>query len=132
MQSPLFFYLLKRHNVAENADILTVTRFGGFFIVGISKAFTMNTNKAFTMHAINVEPTIPRSQVIEAISFARWGKHSRRIVTQPTLWRWCDLLEIPSRQRQFFQSDVERLRRLALHLNQGGSVYDFEEDYDDN
>ncbi|MBD2156031.1 hypothetical protein [Leptolyngbya sp. FACHB-16] len=65
---------------------------------------------------------IPRKQVKAELSKERWGACSTRKLDQSTLWRWCDLLGIPTGLNDFTLEEYTQLLRLAQHYRSGGST----------
>ena len=65
---------------------------------------------------------IPRGVALLRLSEIRYGSDAiaiGKIVSQPTLWRWIDLLGLPSSQECFTQAQFDRLAEIAHAYRMG-------------
>lgn len=71
------------------------------------------------------ELLIPRSMAAAELWRLRYEGEG---VSQPTLWRWCDLAGIPTGLDEFTPDQFEKLRIVALGIRQGKSKPEILED----
>lgn len=71
------------------------------------------------------ELLIPRSIASTELWRLRYAGEQ---VSQPTLWRWCDLAGVPSGLEEFTPSQFQKLQIVATGLNEGKNQQEILED----
>ena len=74
------------------------------------------------MNAVRTERLIPRSVVLVRLSEIRYGNNALAdgiLLSQPTLWRWCDLAGIAARKFEFTGTEFDQLAAIALDYRRG-------------
>ena len=70
----------------------------------------------------HIKTVIPRGVALLKLSEIRYGSDALtfgKVISQPTLWRWVDLLGLPSSQDCFTQSEFEQLSQIAVAYRRG-------------
>lgn len=77
------------------------------------------------MNAAQVERLIPRNVALVRLSEIRYGIEAvseGRLLSQPSLWRWCDLAEIETGKVEFTESEFNQLAAIAVAYRRGLST----------
>lgn len=77
------------------------------------------------MNATQAERLIPRNIALIRLSEIRYGTDAvsdGRLLSQPSLWRWCDLATVPSGKAEFTESEFNRLAAIAIAYRRGLST----------
>ncbi len=77
------------------------------------------------MNAAQVERLIPRNVALVRLSEIRYGIEAvseGRLLSQPSLWRWCELVEIEPGKVEFTESEFNQLAAIAVAYRRGFST----------
>ncbi len=77
------------------------------------------------MNAAQVERLIPRNTALVRLSEIRYGSEAvseGRMLSQPSLWRWCDLAEIAAGKVEFTETEFNQLAEIAVAYRRGLST----------
>ena len=74
------------------------------------------------MNAARVARLIPRTVALFRLSEIRYGIEAvseGRLLSQSSLWRWCDLAEIATGKVEFTESEFNQLAAIAVAYRRG-------------
>ena len=77
------------------------------------------------MNAVQAERLIPRNIALIRLSEIRYGAEAvseGRLLSQPSLWRWCDLAEIATGKVEFTETEFNQLAAIAVAYRRGLST----------
>lgn len=77
------------------------------------------------MNAAQVERLVPRNIALVRLSEIRYGTEAvseGRLLSQPSLWRWCDLAEIATGKVEFTETEFNQLAAIAVAYRRGFST----------